>query len=207
MKKNKNYYDECGECGNVTNFTDVMRRQTSLKARELYLFDEIAEVTMEILIEDLLLLDSDKDKRPITVFLNSPGGNIGDGFALIDIIKNASCPIRIVGVGEVASMASAIFVVGTKGLRLIGKNAYIMFHPIMTGNVDYIKFAKSRLKQTEELEELYDNIVLSHTGLPKEEYKKCKDTELWLKSKEVLEYGIADKLYIGRDWLNEEKNK
>jgi len=176
---------------------EAIRRVQRLKRREVYLFEEIDSITVKEIIEDILIMDEDKEKRPITFYIDSPGGSVGDGFALINILQNCKCPIRMVGLGEVASMACAIYTVGTRGLRLIGENTWFLFHPVMVGvRDDYIKFQKSRILQGEEIEKVYDDIILSHSEIPREIYRKAKDTELWLPPKKLLEYKIADEIYI-----------
>ena len=193
---NKNWY-ECPECGFVDKeawFINELKKMR-LKNREIFLFGEIEDFMIQDIITELLYLDR-VDTKPITIYINSGGGVVGDGFALIDIIKNLKSPVRTVGIGEVCSMACAIFVVGTKGYREVSKNTWFMFHPITSGmKEDYVKFQKSRVLQAEQLEKQYDLLILDHTKIPEQEYKKAKDTELWLPAKKVIEYGIADKYY------------
>ena len=180
---------------NQYNSIESELHKNRLKQRNIYLFSEIDDIVLENVILDLFYLDS-INHNPINIYINSPGGVTSDGFAIIDVLKRLKSPIRTIGLGEVCSMACAIFVVGTKGLREIGENTWFMFHPITSGmKEDYVKFQKSRILQAEELEKQYDKIILKHTNIPEDVYKKAKDTELWLPAKKVLEYQIADKIY------------
>lgn len=215
---------ECPTCGDVIGIEESMKRTERLKRREIYLFDEIDTFSVQSTIEDIKYLESIsrkeqleetteigeqttintkiktyKQSSPITLYLNSPGGSIDDGFALIDVIKNSICPIKIIGLGIVASMACAVFVVGSKGMRLISKNTFLMLHPARGGgNDDYVKFQKSRLEQAEEAEKIYDKLILAHSEIPEDIYKKAKDTELWLPANEVIKYKLADSYYTNQ---------
>jgi len=163
------------------------------KSRVLHLFKEINSDSVENIITKLLELDRDRKRRLITIYINSPGGDCGSGFALIDIMEKCKCPIKTIAVGEVASMAVPIFLAGTQGRRYISKHTFLMIHPLHLGARDYLSFAKSRVLNAEELEKLYDNYVIDRSNLPKKIIDKAKTKEVWLNAKECLKYGLADK--------------
>jgi ATP-dependent Clp protease protease subunit len=178
---------------------DAIKRLQRLERREIFLMDEIDCASVGDAIEDILFLEAKDKEKPITLYLSSPGGSVGDGFALIDVMLTCKCSIKVIAIGEIASMASAIYIVGTKGLRLIGKNAWIMFHPISQDmREDYVKFQKSRVLQAEDLQKQYEEIVFKHTEIPKDIYNKSRDAELWLPAAEAIKYKIADDYYKGR---------
>lgn len=162
--------------------------------RHIYLFDEIGPESSEEFIKALHHLER-KSNKPITIFINSPGGGCADGFAIIDAILNSKCVITTVATGEVCSMAPGVFIAGRK--RLITKNTFLMFHPITTYSSDYIQFAKSALKNAEKIEEVYDKYILDRTKMPKRLLQAAKNKEVWLNSKEAIEYGIAHDYYKG----------
>jgi len=159
------------------------------KSREIYLFDEISSETVRDTIEDIRYLDKDKRKRAIHLFLHSPGGEMSSGFALIDIMLNCKCPIYTYALGEICSMAPAIFVAGVK--RFISKHTYTMLHPPSICAIDYNEFAKSRIRNAEASEKLYDEHFLNRTNMPKKLYMKSKYKEIWLTAEESIKYGIA----------------
>ena len=168
-------------------------KTTRIKSRILYLFKEISSENVERIIARLLELDKDRKRRPITMYINSPGGEIGAGFALIDIMEKCKCPIKTIATGEVASMAVPIFLAGTMGQRYISKHTFLMLHPGSTGVGDYISFAKSRILNAEELEKMYNNYVISRSNIPKRILTEAKSKEKYLTAKECLKYGLADK--------------
>jgi len=163
------------------------------KSRILHLFKVIDSESVEIIITKLLELDKDRKRRPITIYIHSPGGEIGAGFALIDIMEKCKCTIKTIAVGEVASMAVPIFLAGTMGQRYISKHTFLMLHPGSTGANDYISFAKSRILNAEELEKMYNDYVLSRSNLPQKILTEAKVKEKYLTAMECLKYGLADK--------------
>lgn len=162
--------------------------------RHIYLFDEISAETSEEFIMRLHYLEK-KSNKPITVFINSPGGDCASGFAIIDALLSSKCLIITVAIGEICSMAPGVFIAGKK--RYIAKYTFVMFHPITTYSSDYIQFAKSRLKNAEEIESVYDKYILERTKMPKRLLQSAKNKEVWLNSKETIEYGIAQDYYKG----------
>jgi len=113
------------------------------KSRILHLFKEINSDSVEKIITKLLELDRDRKRRLITIYINSPGGFTGDGWALVDVMEKCRCPIKTIGIGEICSMALPILLAGTQGRRYISKRAFIMIHPVFVGAKDYVSFAKS----------------------------------------------------------------
>jgi ATP-dependent Clp protease protease subunit len=162
--------------------------------RHIYLFDEICLDISEEFLKKLHHLE-EKSNKSITVFINSPGGDSASGFAIIDALLLSKCNIITVAIGEICSMAPAVFIAGKE--RYITKNTFVMFHPITTYSSDYIEFAKSRLKNAEELEKVYDKYILERTKIPKRLLQSAKNKEVWLNSKEAIEYGIAQDYYKG----------
>jgi len=162
------------------------------KARTVYLFDEINEVTSATLIESLNELDTDKRKRPITLYLSSPGGYCSYGFAVVDAIERLKCPIKVIGTGEIASMAPLIYVACDE--RMVTPHTFFMFHPISTGGEDYLKFLKARFKNAEEIEAMYDRYLISKTNIPRSVYTKAKSSEVYINAQDAIKYGIAHKI-------------
>jgi len=166
------------------------------KSRELYLFTEISNESIQELVEDIRELDAVKKKSPIHLFIHSPGGDMASGFALIDVIQGCKCPVYTYALGEICSMAPAIFVAGTK--RFISRHTYVMLHPVSCGAIDYVEFAKSRIRNAEAAEKMYDSYFKERTKLPRKLYEKAKYTELWLTAEEAIKYKIADGYYEGK---------
>jgi len=169
------------------------KKQRRDKSRVLHLFKEINSESVEKIIMRLLELDRDRKRRPITIYINSPGGFTGDGWALVDVMEKCRCSIKTIGVGEICSMALPILLAGTQGRRYISKRAFVMIHPVSIGTNDYVSFVKSRILNAEQYEKLYDDYVLDRSDLPKKILEEAKAKEKWLTAKEAIKYGLADK--------------
>lgn len=164
------------------------------KRREIYLFENInTNVSQDVIIK-MQCMEEANPKKPIWLYLNSVGGYIPAGLAIIDIMEKVSLrtPIYTVAIGEVCSMASLIFVCGTK--RFISKNSYFMGHPASFGMHDYSSFVKDRVKYCSELEEKLIKIYKEKTKLTKTDIDKMKTGELWLNAKQCIKKGIADEI-------------
>lgn len=157
----------------------------------ILLFDVINSKSSKKVIASLLQATSNLELPEITMIICSPGGGMEPGFAIIDTMMAISNtkPITTIAMGELCSMAPAIFLAGTK--RFIGKHTNVLFHPPTHGVRDYVRFTRDRVKNAENIEKMYDKFVMSRMNMPKKVYEKAKVGELWLSAKESIKYGIA----------------
>lgn len=166
-------------------------KDTLLKKRQVFLFGTIKEKNSNELIKEIITLNY-LNTKPITLTINSPGGSVPAGLAIIDVITTISSPVDTVIIGEACSMASIISIIGRK--RKITKNAVWMAHPMSTGYHDYIEHIKDFIKSADTLENIITNIYKEHTKLTKKDYDKMARGQLWLNAKECLKKGIVDKI-------------
>jgi len=164
--------------------------QILLRDRHLYLFETVREKITKELVQEMRALDRISN-RPITLWINSPGGNIDCGFAIIDTIKGLRSPVITIISGEACSMAGIISVAGK--LRYITENSTWMGHD-MSGGIwgDYTTKVLDRAKMLEKLQKHVDEFLMEHTKLSKEDLKKATHGELWLDPYECLKKGIVD---------------
>ena len=125
------------------------------KKRQLFLFDEIESCLAEEIVEKLWALDH-QNHNPITLFINSPGGSVSDGFAIIDTMLGIASPVITVITGEACSMAGLISVAGNK--RFITENSYWMGHSMTGGSYDYIAKASARMEYLKTLQNRIDTL-------------------------------------------------
>lgn len=164
-----------------------------LKDRIVFLNGEINEVTSNIIISELLYLDS-LSHEDIYMYIHSPGGSVTDGLAIYDTMNYIKSDIKTICIGMAASMASIILSSGTQGKRCALTNAEVMIHqPLggMEGQASDMKIACERiLKIKNKLNE-----ILAHNT--KQEIKKIErdtDRDYYLDSDEALEYGLIDEI-------------
>jgi ATP-dependent Clp protease protease subunit len=163
-----------------------------LKTREVYLYDHINEKSVLKLIKEIKTLDA-INKKPIKLWINSPGGTTVDGLALINIIRSLQSKIITIINGEACSMASQISVAGD--MRYMYENSWWMAHDMKGGiNGDYTGKVIYRAKW---LEQHYQYLIDSYrkfTKLTDKDLELAKNGELWLNAEQCLKKGIIDKI-------------
>ena len=166
-----------------------------LKSRTVVISQQVdAKLTSKVLSQ-LVLLEQEGDDQPVTVFINSPGGEIFSGFAIFDMLNFISCPVTTIVTGFAASMGSILSLAADKGCRYAMPQAKIMIHqPLLMGYqgraTECEIQAREILKTRDHLVKLYSE----QTGKNHEEIKKALDRDNWFTAEEALEYGLIDKV-------------
>lgn len=166
-----------------------------LKTRTLSLFEEVnAKVAKEV-IQGLFLLEADDASKPITLFLNSPGGEVNSGFAIYDVIRFIKPEVKIVCTGLCASIATVILMAAKKENRLSLPNCKFLIHQPWTGGVggsttDVEITAREIVKTREKINDL----LSKETKQPLTKVSEDTDRDFWMSSAHALEYGLISKI-------------
>ena len=173
-----------------------------LKSRTVVISQQVdAELTAKVLSQ-LVLLEQEGHEEPVTVFINSPGGEIFSGFAIFDMLNFIACPVTTIVTGFAASMGSILSLAANKGRRFAMPQAKIMIHqPLLMG---YQGRASECEIQAREILKTRDHLVKLYseqTGKSREEIKKALDRDNWFTAEEALEYGLLDKVVHSRSEL------
>ncbi len=160
--------------------------------RILRIDSEINEEVSKIICSSLLILDQEDSKKPIQLYINTPGGSVIDGLAIIDTMMLISAPIHAIAIGLVASMGIPILVSADK--RYSTKNTRFMIHNVSAGARGHIEDMKIQINNTEILGSLSDKIMFNNTTVTPNIYKKKASRDWWLSSEEALEYNIVDEI-------------
>ncbi len=162
-----------------------------LEDRILFLSGEINDQTANLIISELLYLDS-KSHEDIYMYINSPGGSVTNGMAIYDTMNYIESDIKTICVGIAASMAAFLLSSGTKGKRCALKNADVMIHqPLggMQGQASDMKIACERILK---MKEKLNQILAKNTNQPLSKIKKDTDRDYYLTSDEAQKYGLID---------------
>jgi len=163
--------------------------------RKIYLVGAIEEDACIDIIQKIEVLNM-INSNPISLYITSPGGNIADGFALVDFIEKSKAPIHTFGIGLNASMGAVILASGAKKHRTITKNGTIMLHRASWGTSTDYDANQEKLSKflKKECEKIYAHIagIVSKQG---KEVKKDCEHGLWLTAKESIAYGLVDGIY------------
>jgi len=175
------------------------------KSRKIVLSGFIDNNTVARVIQQIIDINTEDDIKsakyanykcePIWLYINSFGGSVYDGLALVDVIKQSITPICTVCIGAAMSMGLWIFL--SAKIRLIGENATLMYHEISTEIYDKLEGIKADLKETERLQKLYDKAITSETKIKQSElddYRKRKD-DWFISSKDAIKQGLAQGEY------------
>lgn len=164
--------------------------------RLIVLSEAIHGQSAKRVIEQLLALELEDPSKDITLFLNSPGGEVSAGFGIYDAIRFIRPKVTIVVTGLAASIATVILLAADKARRISLPNSRLLIHqPLLSGNVqgqasDIEIHAKEILKTREKIAELYKR----ETGQPLERIKRDIERDYWMTPQEALEYGLITKI-------------
>lgn len=165
-----------------------------LRERIIFLGGPIDDAVSNIVIAQLLFLQAEDPKKDITLYINSPGGLVTGGLAIIDTMNNIKPDVSTVCVGMAASMAAVILSAGAKGKRFALPNAEVMIHQPhggVQGQATDIGIAAKRiLSERENL----SKILAKNSGQPLSRVEKDVERDFFMKSEEAKKYGIIDKI-------------
>ena len=170
-----------------------------LKSRTVVISHQVDSKLSAKVLSQLILLEQEGPDLPVTVFINSPGGDIFSGFAIFDMLKFISCPVTTIVTGFAASMGSILSLAADKGRRFAMPQSKIMIHqPLLMG---YQGRASECEIQAREILKTRDHLVKLYseqTGKNNEEIKKALDRDNWFTAEEALKYGLLDKVVFSR---------
>ena len=165
-----------------------------LKDRIIMLTEDVNHVTASSIVAQLLFLESEDPDKEISFYINSPGGSITDGMAIVDTMRYIKCPISTICVGMAASMGAVLLACGDKGKRFATPHSEIMIHqPLISGGLsgqateikihaDHILRTRSRLNK----------LLSEQTGQDLETIEKDTERDNYMLAEEALKYGLID---------------
>jgi ATP-dependent Clp protease, protease subunit len=167
-----------------------------LDERKIFLWGAVTDETAKDLTEKLLYLETIGAGKPITFYLNSPGGSITAGMAIYDTMKLVTSPITVVVTGMAASMGSILLCGAAKGRRLLYPHSRVLIHqPLISGRmIGPASDINIQAKEMEKLRQELNQILATSSGQPLERINRDTDRDFYLNAKEAIDYGLADKI-------------
>jgi ATP-dependent Clp protease protease subunit len=167
-----------------------------LKDRIVFLGSEIDDEVANIIIAQLLFLDSEDPDKDIMMYINSPGGVVTAGLALYDTIQLLHCDLATYCMGQAASLASFLLATGTRGKRFALPHARVMIHQPLAGfqgqTTDIEIHAREILRARDTINELY----AKHTGQPVERIERDTERDNFMSPEEAKAYGLIDQILV-----------
>lgn len=165
-----------------------------LKERVVFLGEEVNSATANIVIAQLLHLAYEDPKKDIKLYINSPGGSVYDGLAIIDTMNYIEPDVQTIGIGLQASMGAMLLSAGAKGKRFALPNSRIMIHQPSSGTEGKITDQEIALREGVYLKKVLAEMMAKNTGKTLAQVEKDMDRDNWMSAKEAKEYGIIDEV-------------
>jgi ATP-dependent Clp protease protease subunit len=165
-----------------------------LKERIIFLGTGINDQVANLIVAQLLYLDSQDPEREISVYINSPGGIIYHGMAVYDTMQQVRAPVRTVAVGVTASMGTMLLAAGNHGRRYALPHATIHMHPAGGGAQGYAPDVEIQYKELQRMQTLLHELLAKHTGQTVKKVADDFDRDRWMSAEEAVEYGIIDEV-------------
>ena len=165
-----------------------------LKDRIIFLSEDVNPTTASLVIAQMLFLESEDPDKEISFYINSPGGSITDGMAIVDTINYIKCPVSTICVGMAASMGAVLLASGAKGKRFATPNAEILIHqPLISGGLSgqttEIKIHADHMVRTREK---LNKLLSERTGQSLETIERDTERDNYMTAEEALKYGLID---------------
>jgi ATP-dependent Clp protease protease subunit len=185
---------DCPEEDDSRKFRNRLELELLRETRTVLISDSVDRELMGQTVVKLLYLENVDPKAPITVVVNSPGGDADSGFAIYDMMKFVGPEVRTVCAGLCASAGVIIFLGGEKGQRYSLPNARFLLHQPSTGTQGQASDIEITAKEIMKTRDRYNRIVSDETGVDVEKITKDANRDLWLSAPDAHEYGLVDKI-------------
>lgn len=188
------------ECDNSStpapSSVQTLMQRKFLEQRKVFLWGEVSAESAQDLVEKFLYLESADPGKPISFYIDSPGGSITSGMAIFDTMKLISSPITVVVTGMAASMGSILLSAAPKGNRLIYPHARVLIHqPLISGRMVAPAIdINIQAKEMERLRDELNRILADASGQPLEKIVRDTDRDFYLTASEAIEYGLVDRI-------------
>lgn len=173
-----------------------------LKDRIIFLGTAINDEIANLLIAQLLFLESEDPEKDINFYVNSPGGVVTAGLAVYDTMQYIQPDIATVCIGQAASMGAVLLAAGAKGKRYALPNARIMIHQPMGGSQGQASDIAIQAKEILRMRDALNQILVHHTGQPMEQIEKDTDRDFFMSGADARDYGLVDHVMANRDDLD-----
>jgi len=169
-----------------------------LRDRIIILGAPIGDDLSNLVVAQLLFLESEDPEKDIYMYVNSPGGSVTAGLAIYDTMQYIKPEVSTLCVGQAASMAAWLLAAGTKGKRFALPHARIMIHQPLGGVQGQASDIDIQAREIIRLREQMNNILVRHTGQSLKKIEKDTDRDLFLTGKQAVEYGLVDEVIVTR---------
>jgi len=165
-----------------------------LKERIIFLGSEIHDGVANLIIAQLLFLESEDPKKDIKFYINSPGGSVTAGLAIFDTMELVKPDVATICIGQAASMAAVLLAAGAKKKRFALPNSRIMIHQVMGGAQGQASDVEIQAKEMLRIKKKLNDILVDKTGQKYDKIDKDTDRDFFMTPPEAVKYGLVDKV-------------
>lgn len=196
---------------NVSGLVPVVIEQTSrgersydiysrlLKERIIFLLGEVEDHMANLVVAQLLFLESENPDKDISIYINSPGGVVTAGLAIYDTMQFIKPDVSTLCIGQAASAAALLLCAGAPGKRLCLPHARVMIHQPLGGYRGQATDIEIHARETLKVRETLNNIMAKHTNKTPEQIMLDTERDNFMSAEQALNYGLVDKVFHGRE--------
>ncbi|MBB3409821.1 ATP-dependent Clp protease protease subunit [Rhizobium sp. BK316] len=174
-----------------------------LRERIIFLNGEINDTVSAIVCAQLLFLEAENPKKPINLYINSPGGVVTSGFAMYDTMRFIRAPVHTLCMGTARSMGSFLLMAGQPGERYALPNASILIHQPLGGFQGQASDMLIHAEEIRKTKQLMTRLYAEHCGRSYEEFETAMDRDRFMTAQEAVEWGLIDRILRDREEMAE----
>jgi len=167
-----------------------------LKERIIFIGTPIDDFVANLVIAQMLFLQSEDKDKEINIFVNSPGGSITSGLAIYDTMQFVTCDVATTCVGQASSMGAVLLCAGTKGKRRVLPNSRVMIHQPWGGVQGQAEDISRQAEEILKMRSRLNEILSKHSGQPLEKVQKDTDRDYFMSAEEAKAYGLVDEVVL-----------
>ena len=172
-----------------------------LKERIIFLLGEVEDHMANLVVAQLLFLESENPEKDISLYINSPGGVVTAGLAIYDTIQFIKPDVSTLCIGQAASAAALLLCAGAEGKRYCLPNSRVMIHQPLGGYRGQATDIEIHARETLAVRERLNQIMAFHTKKTPEQIMRDTDRDNFMSASQAMEYGIIDKIFSGRNTM------
>jgi ATP-dependent Clp protease protease subunit len=169
-----------------------------MKDRIVFLGTEITDDIANVIVAQLLFLESEDPEKDVNLYINSPGGSVSAGLAIYDTMQYVRCPITTICIGQAASMGAIILSAGTKGRRKALPHSRIMIHQPLGGARGQASDIEIQAKEILKMKQILSKILADHSGKTLEGIIRDSDRDNYMSAIQAKEYGLIDDVVVSK---------
>jgi ATP-dependent Clp protease protease subunit len=169
-----------------------------LNDRIIFLGTPVDDQIANLIVAQLIHLESEDPDREVSLYINSPGGSVYAGLAIYDTIQYVKCDVQTICVGIAMAMGALLLAAGTEGKRMALPNAKILIHQVSSGFEGQAMDIEIQAREVISIKRRLEKIIAQHTGQPLDKVSKDMERDYFMTADEAKEYGIIDNMVVHR---------